>query len=194
MSKILKPIVYVDEKVSSIDIAKHYADKAQKAGERLKSELWGLVMCTPKDVTAEGEDPIANVKEKFDEIMDELWEAFVDDYKYTIIADDASYNENSLVTEAWEEELKDIEEMKLENERRKKFFEDYGLDRNNFDDYTIYQEWRDHQITIDSKPLTKECRDQILADIRHREEIEIQKALETISQTINKEDKENCNE
>lgn len=181
MSKSLKPTVFVNEKVTSIGEARSFAEKALSEGKSWERELWGLVMATPKDIVADGEDPVEVLKERFDSIIGYLWEAYVDEYKYTAIADDAEYDEDSLVSKAFDAYKKDEEDMKHEKENMEEFFQKYDgvLSKYNFDDYEIYREWSDGSIKIPS-PFTKEDRNRILKQIREKEEKILKEAFKKV--------------
>ena len=96
MSKGLQVTVYVDEAVSSIASAREYANRAERCREEAKRKLWGMVTCTPRDIASDGEDPMEALQERFDDIWDTLWDSFIDEYKYSIIADDAEFNREIL--------------------------------------------------------------------------------------------------
>lgn len=188
MSKGLQATVYVDERVGSVSEARRFAEKAEKARKELKSELWGLIMATPKDITAHGEDPITNVRERFEDIWDSLWDAFVDDYKYTIIADDAEFCADSLVQKYWEEEKRSLDELRKQEEKREAFFKKHCdvLSVYNFDDYKIYDEWRLGNIEI-PQPFTTEDRKRILSELKAKEDELIQEAMKKFKEKNNEE-------
>lgn len=169
MSKDLQPIIYVDERVSSVSDARQYAEKANENLSKLKGGLLSLVMATPRDITAEGEDPISNVNERFEEIWNSLWDAFVDSYKYTVIADDAEFYEGSLVRKVFEEEAEELKKFQEEQIIKKEFFQlNKGvLNEYNIDDYHIFNEYL--KGNIPNKKITKEERDRIIGEIKERE-------------------------
>ena len=170
MSKELQVTVYVDEAVSSIASARNYAERAERCRKEAKRKLWGLVIATPKDIVSDGEDPMEVLQERFDDIWDTLWDSFIDDYIYSMIADDAEFNETSLVKKQWENEEKERQKMLEEHNKCKQFWKMHEgvLSPYNFDDYKIYNEWRDGNIVI-TEPLTKEQRNAILEDIKSKE-------------------------
>lgn len=182
MSKEVRPCIWIDENVSSVKIARDRVERAWFTQKDLKAELWGLIMATPKDITAEGEDPIGNLKERFEDIWDSLWEAFIDDYKYTVVVDDVELNEDSLVKKAWEEEEKSIEEMKREQKERNAFFDKFRgvLTPYNFDDHRLYEEFKAGNITI-NEPFTSEQRAWLINKIKERDKQEIKEAIERIN-------------
>lgn len=170
MSKGLRVTVYVDDSVSSIASARDYAERAERRRKEAKRELWGLVTSTPRDIVGDGKDPIEVLQERFDDIWDTLWDSFIDDYKYSIIADDAEFNKGSLVKKYWKNEEKERQKMLEEHNKCRQFWKMHEgvLSPYNFDDYKIYNEWRDGNIVI-TEPLTKEQRDAILEDIKTKE-------------------------
>lgn len=181
MSKTLQANLYVDECVSNVAQARDYANRAAKYREEIKSDIWGLIMATPKDVVQNGEDPIRSLKERFDDMWEELWDCFVDDYKYTTIADDAEFVEGSLVQMAWDEEEEDNRKLKMEEAERDAFFNKHKgvLNKYNFDDMTLYDRMRNGEVSI-SDDFTKEDRDKLLTELKEIERKEIEMALERI--------------
>lgn len=178
MSKGLKPTVYVDDYLSNVAQARDYAMRAEKDRNDLKLRLWGMIISTPKDVVANGKDPIVELKETFEDIWSELWDAFIDDYKYSIIADDAEFDSDSLVRKEWDEEEKERKEYEERQKKREKFFNEHSdvLSSYNFDDITLYNEYELGNIDIPSE-LTKEKRDELLNEIKRREQELINKAI-----------------
>lgn len=173
MSKGLQPTIYVDDYVSTVAQARDYAKRAEDARNELKQELWGLIMATPKDIAKSGEDPIESIKERFNYIWEDLWDAFIDDYKYNAIADDAEFIDGSLVQMQWDEEE---DERKAFEERRKRmneFFDKHKgvLNPNNFDDINLFNEWDDGNIEIPDS-ITKEERDRIV-EKKKKDEIDM---------------------
>ena len=170
MSNGLQVTVYVDENVSSIASAREYAKRAEHCIEEAKCKLWGMVTSTPKDIVSDGKDPMEVLQERFDDIWDTLWDSFIDDYIYSMIADDAEFNETSLVKKQWENEEKERQKMLEEDNKCRQFWKIHEgvLSPYNFDDYKIYNEWRDGNIVI-TEPLTKKQRDAILEDIKSKE-------------------------
>lgn len=181
MSKGLQVTVYVDEAVSSIASARNYAERAERRRKEAKRKLWGLVIATPKDIVSDGEDPMEVLQERFDDIWDTLWDSFIDDYKYSIIADDAEFIKGSLVKRYWKNEEKERQKMLEEANERSHFFKrcDGVLSPNNFDDYTIYNEWKNGNVTI-TWPITREQRDTILEDIKSKEKKAFEEAIKKI--------------
>ena len=186
MSKGLQVTVYVDENVSSIASAREYAKRAEHCIEEAKCKLWGMVTSTPKDIVSDGKDPMEVLQERFDDIWDTLWDSFIDDYKYNMIADDAEFNKGSLVKKYWKNEEKERQKVIEEAHERWHFFKrcDGVLSPNNFDDGIIYDEWKNGNVTI-TWPITKEQRDAILEDIKSKEK----KALEEAIKKIERDDK-----
>lgn len=172
MSKCLQPTVYVDENISSIQEARNSAASAERSIKELKMELWGLVMATPKDVVQDGKDPISEIKERFDYLMDDLIDCIVDEYKYNIVADDAEFGgEESLVKKQWEEE--EIERKKYEAEQKKRndFFKlnKDVLNPYNFDDISIYKAWSNGELEL-TMPLTEQVREDVLNELKIKEQ------------------------
>lgn len=184
MSKIVRPIVYIDENVLSVNSARNMANKAIAAQNELKAELWGLIMATPKDITTNGEDPIENLKERFRDIWDSLWDAFVDDYKYSIIADDAEFEEDSWVKKAWDEEELSLEKLRQEDIERHNFFEKHKdvLNQYNFDDFRIYRAWKEGEIEIGDS-FNFSDRKEVLNKLRKKEKEILENALIQIKNT-----------
>lgn len=183
MSKEVQPYIFIDEDVSSVKTARDRVERAWFKQKALKADLWGLIMATPKDITPDGVNPIDNVRERFEDIWDELWGAIVDDYKYTAVADDAELNEDSLVAKAWEEEKKSMEALREEERKRKEFFNKYRgvLNPYNFDDYKLYEEFKEGNIVI-TEPLTTEQRAWHLEAIKNREQKVLDEALKRIKE------------
>ena len=170
MSKALQPIIYVDEYVSTAEQARDYARRAVGEQNNLKQELWGLVMATPKDIVEHGKDPINEIRGRFDEIWEELWDAFINDYKYTVIADDAEYSEGSLVKQCWEKEEEERKEHDRKYQRMDDFFKKYKgvLSYNNFDDIGLFNKYDEGELEL-PELLTKEERDNIVKKIKEDE-------------------------
>lgn len=181
MSKEVQVGIYIDDNVSSVKTARDMVERAWFKQKALKAELWGLIMATPKDITAEGEDPIDNLKERFEDIWESLWDAFVNDYKYTAVADDAELNKESLVTKVWAEEKRSLEELCEEERKRSEFFDKFRgvLSPYNFDDHKLYEEFKEGNVII-TEPLTAEQRAWHLAAIKKREEKVLEEALKRI--------------
>lgn len=183
MSKEVQVGICIDEDVSSIRTARDRIERAWFKQKDLKGELWGLIMATPKDAVADGEDPINSLKERFDDIWDELWDAFIDDYKYTVIADDAELNADSLVVKAWEEEKNSMEALREEERKRKEFFNKYRgvLNPYNFDDYKLYDEFKEGNLII-TEPFTAEQRAFHLEQIKKKEKNIVEEALKQLKE------------
>lgn len=181
MSKGLQVTVYVDENVSSIASAREYAKRAEHCIEEAKCKLWGMVTSTPKDIVSDGKDPMEVLQERFDDIWDTLWDSFIDEYKYSIIADDAEFVKGSLVKRYWKNEEKERQKMLEEANERSHFFKrcDGVLSPYNFEDYNIYNEWKNGNITI-TWPFTKEQRDAILEDIKSKEKKALEEAIKKL--------------
>ena len=181
MSKELQVTVYVDEAVSSIASARNYAERAERCRKEAKRKLWGLVIATPKDIVSDGKDPMEVLQERFDDIWDTLWDSFIDEYKYSIIADDAEFIKGSLVKRYWKNEEKERQKMLEEANERSNFFKrcDGVLSPYNFEDYTIYNEWKNGNVTI-TWPFTKEQRDAILEDIKSKEKKALDEAIKKL--------------
>lgn len=180
MGRYFNPSVFVDKNVSSISAARSYANEAEEDKKKLKEELWGLVMATPKDVVPNGDDPIVTLRGYFDDIWEQLWDAFVDEYKYNIIADDAEYTsgDESLVKKAFDEEAEEERKNKEEIEKRKEFFKKYPVfDPMNFDDSIVYEEWREGRLKLEDS-LTKEEADEIKRKLKEEETKRIKESWE----------------
>ena len=181
MSKGLQVTVYVDENVSSIASAREYAKRAEHCIEEAKCKLWGMVTSTPKDIVSDGKDPMEVLQERFDDIWDTLWDSFIDEYKYSIIADDAEFNKGSLVKKYWKNEEKERQKIVEEAHERWRFFKrcDGVLSPNNFDDCIIYDEWKNGNVTI-TWPFTIEQRNTILEDIKSKEKKAFEEAIKKL--------------
>lgn len=184
MSKRLKATIYVDEFVTSVAQARDYASRAEKNREKLKSSIWSLILATPKDIVRDGEDPIETLEERFDDIWDSLWDSFVDDYKYTVIADDAEFEENSLVKKEFDLSKKEHDELEKEYNEKNAFFDKYNgvLDRYNVDDILIYNDIRDGIIKLPSK-FTKEDRDELVKQRKEKEKRIIDEKLSELDKS-----------
>lgn len=183
MSKEVRPFIFIDEDISSVKAARNAVERALFKQKALKADLWGLIMATPKDITPNGEDPIAHIRERFEDIWDELWDAFVDDYKYTAVADDVELNEDSLVAKEWNDEKKLMNEMKEEERNRTEFFNKYRgvLNPYNFDDHKLYYEFKEGNIVI-TEPFNAEQRAWHLEAINKREKKELEEALKRVKE------------
>ena len=183
MSKEVRPFIFIDEDISSVKAARDRVEMALSKQKALKSDLWGLIMATPKDITPNGEDPIAHIRERFEDIWDGLWDAFIDDYKYTAVADDVELNEDSLVAKEWNNEKRLMKEMKEEERNRTEFFNKYRgvLNPYNFDDHKLYYEFKEGNIVI-TEPFTAEQRAWHLEAINKREKKELEEALKRVKE------------
>lgn len=153
MSKEVKPVVYIDDYVTSVACAREHAERAYANIADAKRQLWGLVMATPRDI-AGNDDPVEKLEELFSELMDEIAENIVDNYKYSIVADDAEYIDGSLVKKSFNADKAEEAHAEAENAKRSAFFTLAGLNPYNMDDARIYDEWKDNKITLDF-PLTE---------------------------------------
>lgn len=156
-AQILKPAIYVPERVMSIKDARNRADNADEIINDKKAELLALVMGNPKDLTPCDEDPFSYMKEKFDEIIEYLSTGIIDNYIYTMCADDAEYSSGSLVKKAFDEIKRDNEKMLEEERKRSQFFcENTALHSYNFDDNNIYEYYKDSRGVKIEFPITTE--------------------------------------
>lgn len=182
MSKTVQANLYIDECVSSVAQARDYAKRAAEYREDIKSDIWGLILATPKDIVKDGEDPISELKERFNDMWEELWDGFINDYKYTIIADDAEFVDDSLVRMAWDEEEREERKFRMEQIERDAFFEKHKgvMNKYNFDDITLYNRMCEGKLSIPNK-FTKEERDNLVKEMKEMEKKEIEDALERIN-------------
>ena len=182
MSKRLKVTLYADEFVNSVAQARDYANRAEKERDKIKSSIWSLILATPKDIVRGDEDPIDSLKERFEDIWDSLWDSFIDDYKYTVIADDAEFEEDSLVKKEFDVSKKEHEELEKEYKEKNAFFDKYKgiLDRYNVDDILIYNDIRDGIIKLPSN-FTKEKRDELVRQSKERERKLINDKIEELN-------------
>ena len=182
MSKTVQANLHIDEHVSSVANARDYAKRAAEYREEIKSNIWGLIMATPKDVVKDGEDPIISLKERFDDMWEELWDGFIDDYKYTVIADDAEFVEDSLVQMAWDEEERNERKFRMEQIERDAFFEKHKgvLNKYNFDDIILYDRMREGKVSIPNN-FTKEEHDKLVNELKETERKEIEEALKKVN-------------
>lgn len=185
MSKIVNPCVYIDENVSSVEAARRYADKATEEILNLKGKIKSLVMATPKDITPEGEDPVSYLEDIFDDLWCEVEEQVVNEYVYTIVADDVAYTEDSLVKEVWEREKVEEEEIRRENLRRTEFFRKHCLSESNFNDWEIYRAYKAGEIGELDEPLTEETRDKLVKEIKERERKVLADAINVLKEKKN---------
>lgn len=102
-----------------------------------------------------------------------MWDAFIDDYKYNVIADDAEFIDDSLVQMQWDEEEDERKEFEERRKRMNEFFDKHKgvLNPNNFDDINLFNEWDDGNIEI-SDSITKEERDRIV-EKKKKDEIDM---------------------
>lgn len=171
-SQIFKPTIYVREHISSIKDARNRAGCADEVVSEKKAELLALVMGNPSDLTPNEEDPFYYIKEKFNEIFEELSTSIIDNYIYTICADDAEYNEDSLVKEAFDKIKRDNDKMLEEEQKRTQFFrENTALNSYNFDDISIYEYYKDaHGVNVKFPITTEEQRNAALEKIKEHED------------------------
>ena len=183
MSKEVQPCIFIDEDVSSVKSARYRIEGALFKQKELKADLLGLIMATPKDITPDGVNPIDNIKSRFEDIFGELWDAIVDEYKYTAVADDVEFNDESLVQKVWDEEKKSMEELREEESKRSDFFNKFRdvLNPYNIDDYLIYEEFKNGNIVI-TEPFTKEQRAWHIEAIRKRGKKILEEALKRIKE------------
>ena len=183
MSKDIKPTIYIDDYVCSVKHARDMADRAVNEQNRIKGDIFSLVMATPKDITPINEEPHEYLREKLDGLWEELFDAFIDDYKYTIVADDAEYLSDSLVKESWEKEEVERKLLREKEDKMKMFFDKYKhvFDRYNMDDISIYEACSDGEITIPSpEEITINDREEILRRMKEKEDEILRKTLEKI--------------
>jgi len=124
MEKKLLITLFIDEEVQSIKHARYLAKKAKEERNQLKGELLSLAMATPNDVTPYGEDTLSYIKRKFNEIWGQLFDLYIDEYKYTMIANDAEFEPNSSVQKQWNSENNELERLKEEELKREYPFND----------------------------------------------------------------------
>lgn len=179
MSKGLKPTIYIDENVVSSVGARNKAEESERDREKLKSKLLALALATPRDITPLDESPLSYVTETFNEIWEDLWDAFINDYVYTVIADDADYEEDSLVKKSFEEDIAEKKKYEDSIKIQRDFFEKYSevLNKFNMDDFLIYEEWVNGRLEMPN-PFTKEDRDKIVNHIKEKEKELLLKAIE----------------
>lgn len=91
---------------------------------QLKGELLSLIMSSPKDITPDGEEALLYLKRNFNKIWEHLWQAVIDKYKYTMIANDAEFEPNSSVQKQWNSENNELECLKEEYLKREYPFND----------------------------------------------------------------------
>lgn len=183
MSKDVKATIYIDGGVSSVKQARNMADRAMCNQNRIKSDIFSLVMATPKDVTPEGNDPHGYLLDKFEDLWDELWDAFIDHYKYMVVADDAEYLTDSLVKKSWEEEEAERNLLKDKEDRMRIFFNKYKqvFNKHNIDDILIYEAYSEGEITLPShEEITVNDREKILIKIRKKDEEILKGVMEKI--------------
>lgn len=89
---------------------------------QLKGELLSLIMSSPKDITPDGEEALLYLKRNFNKIWEHLWQAVVDKYKYTMIANDAEFEPNSSVQKQWNSENNELECLKEGDLKQEKIF------------------------------------------------------------------------
>lgn len=185
MSKSVQVELFIDDGVSSIQSAQRRIDRAKEAISRLREDLWGMVMSTPKDVVKEGENPMEVMRELFDDSIESLYDAITDDYIYTMVKNDAEYCEDSLVVKMWKEEEDEYNKMVEETQKRHAFFAKHKgvLKDTNFDDIRIYDRVRDGLVLAD--PFTMEEREKLLANMNAEDEKAMQDAINKITSKKN---------
>lgn len=124
MEKKLLTTLFIDEEVQSIKHARYLAKKAKEERNQLKGELLSLAMATPNDITPYGEDTLSYIKRKFNEIWGQLFDLFIDECKYTIVANDAEFEQNSVVQKQWNGECVELDLLKDEVLKREYPFND----------------------------------------------------------------------
>lgn len=124
MEKKLLTTLFIDEEVQSIKHARYLAKKAKEERNQLKGELLSLAMATPNDITPYGEDTLSYIKRKFNEIWGQLFDLFIDECKYTIVANDAEFEQNSVVQKQWNGECVELDLLKEEDLKREYPFND----------------------------------------------------------------------
>lgn len=178
MSKQVQTSISIDENVSSVYSAREYAREAFNNSQKIKAEIFGMITATPNDITPIDEEPMDYLQYRLDELWESLWDAFIDNYKYTIIADDAEYNRESQVKKQWEEEIEERKKFEEENNKRINFFKKYKnvLNKYIFDHIRLYNAWKEGEIEI-GETLTEEERDKLIDILNKREKKVLEEAL-----------------
>lgn len=124
MEKKIQTTIFIDKEVRSIQHARLLAKMAEYDINQLKGELLSLIMSSPKDITPDGEEALLYLKRNFNKIWENLWQAVIDKYKYTMIANDAEFEPNSSVQKQWNSENNELECLKEEYLKREYPFND----------------------------------------------------------------------
>lgn len=124
MEKKTQTTIFIDKEVRSIQHARLLAKMAEYDINQLKGELLSLIMSSPKDITPDGEEALLYLKRNFNKIWENLWQAVIDKYKYTMIANDAEFEPNSSVQKQWNSENNELECLKEEYLKREYPFND----------------------------------------------------------------------
>lgn len=79
--KLRKPFLYFDNiDINSVEEAKSLEDSNGKLIKNIEGDFLSLAMSTPKDITPKGEDPVNYIKEKVKENLENLYDAYYDDF------------------------------------------------------------------------------------------------------------------
>lgn len=124
MEKKIQTTIFIDKEVKTIQHARLLAKMAEYDINQLKGELLSLIMSSPKDITPDGEEALLYLKRNFNKIWENLWQAVIDKYKYTMIANDAEFEPNSSVQKQWNSENNELECLKEEYLKREYPFND----------------------------------------------------------------------
>lgn len=124
MEKKIQTTIFIDKEVKTIQHARQLAKMAEYDLNQLKGELLSLIMSSPKDITPDGEEPLLYLKRNFNKIWENLWQGFIDKYKYTMIANDAEFEPNSSVQKQLNSENNELECLKEEYLKREYPFND----------------------------------------------------------------------
>lgn len=122
MEKKIQTTIFIDKEVRSIQHARLLAKMAEYDINQLKGELLSLIMSSPKDITPDGEEALLYLKRNFNKIWENLWQAVIDKYKYTMIANDAEFEPNSRVQKQWNDEISELERLKEGDLKQEKTF------------------------------------------------------------------------
>ena len=122
MEKKIQTTIFIDKEVKTIQHARQLAKMAEYDLNQLKGELLSLIMSSPKDITPDGEEPLLYLKRNFNKIWENLWQGFIDKYKYTMIANDAEFEPNSSVQKQWNDEISELERLKEGEMKQEKAF------------------------------------------------------------------------
>lgn len=171
MEKKIKTTIFIDKEVRTIQHARQLAKMAEEEVNQLKGELLSLIMSSPKDITPYEEEPLLYLKRNFNKIWGDLCQAFIDKYKYTMIANDAEFEPNSTVQKQWNSENNELERLKEEDLKREKFFKDNKdiLNIVDYNDYMIYEKWSKGEIEIPNNFTIKD-KEELLKEIERQKE------------------------